>query len=438
MTRPCILGVLAATAVVLGGCLGGDDSDKAGGEQHPDAVVLTLANHDPDTNDLDEFAREVARQSDGTLRIEFKNGWRQGSTDYEPQTIEDVRDGKIDLAKVGARAFDLAGVRSLQPLVAPLAVDSYALERRVLGSPLAARMLQGVDRIDLVGIALLPGDLRKPLGISRALVGAADYRGATIGTRPSAYGRSDLPGARRSPRVLRKRRRHLGVRRHRGRVDRCRGGPPRRSGADPRPQREPLAARSGHSHESGRLRRAERRPARGAARCRPCRARPGDRASQAVRQGGFGGPLQPRGGRPALGDPVPARRASSGDDRALGRPGARPETRDAVREIAAMRADVEAEPAPTCTSGAGRAGQGWRHPGRRALAHDSTENEYAEIASPGGCRARELGRIQVRLRLGPVRVHDRERQGLPLGLRQLRGQRGPGRVDGRGWRRTSA
>ena len=188
MTRTWILGALAATAVVVGGCFGGDDSDKAGGEQQPDAVVLTLANRDPDTLDLGEFAREVARQSNGSLRIEFKNGWREGRVDYEPRTIEDVRDGKVDLAKVGARAFDLVGVNSLQPLVAPFAVDSYALERRVLHSPLAARMLRGVEQVDLVGVALLPGDLRKPLGFTRRLVEAADYRGATIGTRVSELG----------------------------------------------------------------------------------------------------------------------------------------------------------------------------------------------------------------------------------------------------------
>ena len=67
-------------------------------------------------------------------------------------------------------------------------------------------MLAGVERLDLVGIALLPGELRRPLGASRPLVGASDYRGATIATRVSdlglrtfgalgATGKAIVPGA---------------------------------------------------------------------------------------------------------------------------------------------------------------------------------------------------------------------------------------------------
>ena len=189
MTRTLILGALLAAAALFGGCLGGNDSNKAGGDERPDAVVvLSLKTHGSDTFDLDEFASEVSRQSNGSVRIEFEKRWREGERDYQQRTIDDVRERTVDIADVAARAFDLAGADSLQPLVAPFAVDSYALERRVLASPLAARMLRGVERVDLVGVALLPGELRKPLGISRALVDASDYDGATIGTRPSEGG----------------------------------------------------------------------------------------------------------------------------------------------------------------------------------------------------------------------------------------------------------
>jgi TRAP-type C4-dicarboxylate transport system substrate-binding protein len=99
-----------------------------------------------------------------------------------------VRRGRADLGKVGARAFDLVGVRSLQPLVAPFAVNSYALQRRVLHSDAAERMLAGVSGADVVGVALLPGELRRPIGSTRALLEASDYRGARIATRASALG----------------------------------------------------------------------------------------------------------------------------------------------------------------------------------------------------------------------------------------------------------
>jgi TRAP-type C4-dicarboxylate transport system substrate-binding protein len=184
VARFLTLAALIAVSAGLGGCLGGDDSDKAGGEDEPDALVLTLANPG-DAADLDEFVREVASQSDESMRIGLENGWREGEIDFERGTLEDVCDGRVDLGSVGARALDLVGVRSLRPLVAPFAVDSYALEREVLASPLAEEMLRGVEQADLVGIALLPGELRKPVGISRALVDTSDYRGATIGIRPS-------------------------------------------------------------------------------------------------------------------------------------------------------------------------------------------------------------------------------------------------------------
>ena len=71
-------------------------------------------------------------------------------------------------------------MNSLRPLVAPLAVDSYALERDVLKSHLAGRMLwRGAT--DLLGVALLPGELRKPLGFSRN-----SSKPPTTAARPSA------------------------------------------------------------------------------------------------------------------------------------------------------------------------------------------------------------------------------------------------------------
>jgi TRAP-type C4-dicarboxylate transport system substrate-binding protein len=179
--------VLLAAAAAAGGCLGGGESDKAGGERPADAVVLRLANHDSSL-DLDEYVDAVERLSSGSIRIELENGWRKGQVDYEPRTIDDVRDGGVEMAKVSARAFDTAGVRSLQPLVAPFVVDSYALQREVLRSDVAAEMLRGVERLDLVGVALLPGDLRRPFGVGRPLVEVDDYRGARIATRMSRLG----------------------------------------------------------------------------------------------------------------------------------------------------------------------------------------------------------------------------------------------------------
>jgi TRAP-type C4-dicarboxylate transport system substrate-binding protein len=183
MTRIWSLGALIAAVAMISSC--GEDADKAGGEGDSDVVVLTLANPDESAFNLDEFERDVESQSGGSVRIEFQNAWRSGEAENELGTIEDVRDGKVDMGSVGVRVFDLAGVDTFQPLVAPFAIDSYSLQGEVLKSPLPERMLSGVEQLDLVGVTLLPGEMRKPLGISRPLLARSDYRGAAIGIRPS-------------------------------------------------------------------------------------------------------------------------------------------------------------------------------------------------------------------------------------------------------------
>jgi len=163
----------------------GENADKAGGKSTERPVVLTLASHDYNAVEASEFASAVDRLSGGSIRIDVKYGVRFHDVEYEQGTIADVRNSVYDLALVGARAWDAAGVKSFNALVAPFLVDSYALQRHVLESSIVERMLEGVEPLGLVGIALLPGELRRPLGLSRALVQPADYRGARIGIRPA-------------------------------------------------------------------------------------------------------------------------------------------------------------------------------------------------------------------------------------------------------------
>jgi hypothetical protein len=53
-------------------------------------------------------------------------------------------------------------------------------------------MLEGVRPLGLVGLAVLPGPLRRPFGLTRRLVGPQDYEGATIGIRFGGVARSTL------------------------------------------------------------------------------------------------------------------------------------------------------------------------------------------------------------------------------------------------------
>jgi TRAP-type transport system periplasmic protein len=55
----------------------------------------------------------------------------------------------------------------------------------VLRSPMIGQMLQGLRPLGLAGIGVLPGPLRKPLGITRPLLKPADYAGLRIGVPQS-------------------------------------------------------------------------------------------------------------------------------------------------------------------------------------------------------------------------------------------------------------
>jgi TRAP-type C4-dicarboxylate transport system substrate-binding protein len=177
---------LLATVAVTAGCGGSVKLDRTGKPLRDKPVVLTLADHENGTLDVQNWIREVRRRSGGSIRIEFRSGWRAKDPDYDRGTISDVRAGRIDIAKIAARSWDEVGVQSFRALVAPLLIDSYALEQRVLTSDLPTQMIKGVEKQDLVGLAVLPGFMRKPLGISRALRGPEDFAGARIGIRPGA------------------------------------------------------------------------------------------------------------------------------------------------------------------------------------------------------------------------------------------------------------
>jgi TRAP-type C4-dicarboxylate transport system substrate-binding protein len=176
--------LLAAVALALAAsACSGSGVDKAGGTRTEQPVVLTLANHEDGPDDVQFWIEEVQRRSAGSLRIQVQNQWRDQEIDYDKGTIADVQAGKVQLAKVAARAYDTVGVTSFQALLAPLLIDNQTLERRVLESELAGQILAGTGKLALVGLTVLPTDLRKPLGLSRPLVRVSDYRGARIGVR---------------------------------------------------------------------------------------------------------------------------------------------------------------------------------------------------------------------------------------------------------------
>jgi TRAP-type C4-dicarboxylate transport system substrate-binding protein len=187
-------GLGAVAVLLLGGC--GGAVDKAGGDSGRRPTTLTMFSG---MDEVDTFLDEVGTVSGGALsikRIHSKHG-----ESGEAEVIRAVRAGRYDLAAVPARAWHGVGVSDFDALIAPLAVDSYALQQKVLESDVAAHMLDGVRAVGVEGVGVLPGPMRKPVGITRSLRTPEDYRGARFGAAVSAVAEGTLRtlGARPVP-----------------------------------------------------------------------------------------------------------------------------------------------------------------------------------------------------------------------------------------------
>jgi TRAP-type C4-dicarboxylate transport system substrate-binding protein len=186
MSLRVALALLGSAAVVCStvGCAGSESRPGRSGGSPP--LKLTLANGDADVGAaVQRFVDRVAHVSKGQLEVEVRSSWGNGASGYERRVLGDVRRGKADLAWLGTRVFDTAGVTSFQALEAPLLIDSYPLEKAVLSSPLPTRMLPGLRKIGLVGLAVLGDKLREPFGTTHFFARPSDYSRVTFGTYDS-------------------------------------------------------------------------------------------------------------------------------------------------------------------------------------------------------------------------------------------------------------
>ncbi|MFE9446195.1 TRAP transporter substrate-binding protein [Streptomyces sp. NPDC006602] len=178
--------VLTAVVALLASACVGTQGTKAGGDPQP--VTLRMADPYADLTyepPVGDFVKRVGNNSDGRIRVDVVHKWGNLKPDAERQVVEAVASGKADLAWVGTRALDTLGVHSFQALNAPLMIDSYALQKQVIASDVPRRMLKGLDKLDVTGLAVLAGGLRKPVTVKHPLLGPDDWRGLRIQTFPS-------------------------------------------------------------------------------------------------------------------------------------------------------------------------------------------------------------------------------------------------------------
>jgi TRAP-type transport system periplasmic protein len=182
--RPAVIALLATTAVVAGACAtAAGVGNKAGGPNQP--VILRMADVTSDlgfTPGIALFAKRVSELSGGGMRIDIV--YRVGglAMDAEQQVVRDVAHGDFDLGFTGTSVFDTMGVTSFQTLTAPMLIDSYPLEDAVIRSGLPSRMMAGLGKLNVTGLAVLGGGLRRPIGVRHPILSPADWRGITFGT----------------------------------------------------------------------------------------------------------------------------------------------------------------------------------------------------------------------------------------------------------------
>jgi TRAP-type C4-dicarboxylate transport system substrate-binding protein len=202
MARMQWLVALALPALVaVAGC--GGSHSKAGAQkrvEHP--AVLRLANGGSSGQDpVGMWAHEVETLSHGKLKV-YPGQDIDPTPDVERRVVAQVRAGHIAFAIVGARVFDLLGDRDFQALAAPMLIDSYALEAKVFASRIPQQMLQSTRRLGVVGVALLPGPLRRMLGVTRSYTNPTDFRGAIVGEQESALTATALRALGATPRPI--------------------------------------------------------------------------------------------------------------------------------------------------------------------------------------------------------------------------------------------
>jgi len=194
--------IVLAAAVAMGAAACSSGGVNKAGSPATRTTVLTLADGEGDISNAQPFADAVKKLSHGTLQITIKSHWRPDDPRWETGLIKDVQKGDAPLGISASRAFDTVGIASFQALQAPFLIDNIALEQKVLDSDIPATMLAGLKPQGMVGLAVLAGPLRRPLGFTKPLVALSDYRGTSIGFRASAVSEEILRALGATPVVI--------------------------------------------------------------------------------------------------------------------------------------------------------------------------------------------------------------------------------------------
>lgn len=186
-TRRAQSGVVAllglCVALVLSACAG--PPARSGRDADP-VLLRTMYGNGPGGIGADVL-EELVRASAGSslvLGAGTQLPSAAQSEDEEGGTLAALRAGRADLSVIRADRLVGAGVASLTPLQLPLLVEAPEHAARVAADPVAAALMADLDRIGLVGLALVPGGARHPFTHgAKAFRTPPDYRGEVVNTR---------------------------------------------------------------------------------------------------------------------------------------------------------------------------------------------------------------------------------------------------------------
>jgi TRAP-type C4-dicarboxylate transport system substrate-binding protein len=158
---------------------------KDGGSARPlDVVAVAYTTNSLTGETLAQLGTDLAEASGGAISIEEGPPVDAGAQDGSSDVIGMVRDGDADLGIVASRTFDLEGATSLQALNAPLVFESPGQVATFLADPVTDRMLDGLERAGVVGLALTYDQMRQPLGFRGPLT-PTNLDGKRVLVRPS-------------------------------------------------------------------------------------------------------------------------------------------------------------------------------------------------------------------------------------------------------------
>jgi TRAP-type transport system periplasmic protein len=179
-----LIALLGAGALSVGLAACGGDSKSGDNASAGDGTVtlrlgyVTTPQH-PYGIAVDLFKKEVEAAGGGKITVNPIPNYTGGDT----KLLDDVSSATVEMAAVSTATWDTKGVNIFQPLQAPFLITNYGFEQSVLDGPVGTAMLEsenGPKKLGLVGLGILEGGLRKPLGAKVALKSPADFKGKKI------------------------------------------------------------------------------------------------------------------------------------------------------------------------------------------------------------------------------------------------------------------